>query len=735
MNAQHIFIDFAASYGLCIDSLIDDGELHRVPVEGDKRGKTSGSYTFHSNGVVSGFVENFKTGKRSNWSSKEASLLTDKQRREQHQQIQYKKPQKALQTQASYDAVAKHCQSQWQQFTEATNDHAYLQAKGVQAFGLRCDNNRLLVPLRNSQGELRAWQSITPNGDKLFVKGGRKKGHYHAIGNPTEVIYICEGYATGATIHTLTGHFVAVAFDANNLLPVAEQIKAKYPSITLVIAADNDHTKEHNIGLEKATQVASKLGIKLVTPTFEKHQQGSDFNDMASINTEDTKALLLGVLEQPTNEPTEDDKEIDRLARLNKLDYERQREASAKALGINRVSALDAEVKARQRQIQAQEQGNELEKGIEPWPYPVHGDQLAQEIKALFDQHCVLPNGAAVALTVWCMATYTINAFRIFPKLCLSSPEKRCGKTTTMEVIGALVCKQLNASNITPAAIFRTIDLWQPTLLVDEADTFLAGNEEMRGIINSGHRKSGAYVLRVDGEGSAMKPRQFSTWSPMAIAMIKTPPDTIIDRSIMVTLRRKQQSEAIKRLPIEPLQAWAEIRQKCQRWYNDHQETLQTMLPSIPSVGNDRAEDNWLPLLAISELLGGQWSALTSAAMITIESSKPKDDESAGVMVLSDIRQVFNDKNLDSISSQELVDHLVEIEDRPWCEWKRGQPMTKRSLANLLRYFDVTPEQYRERYGIKRGYKIEQFTDAFNRYLPDTLICSGTTVHKAESLI
>ena len=237
--------------------------------------------------------------------------------------------------------------------------------------------------------------------------------------------------------------------------------------------------------------------------------------------------------DQPSKKQKDDDLEIDRLAKLSKLDYDRQREASATVLGLSRLSALDAEVKQRQRQIQTRDDENELEKGVEPWPYPVDGNKLALDIKELFKKHCVLAAGGVDAIAIWCMASYTINAFRIFPKLCLSSPVKRCGKTTTLEIVSGLVRKQLTASNVSTAVLFRAIEHWQPTLLIDEADTFLKGNEEMRGIINSGHRKSGAFVLRVDGEGAAMVPKQFSTWAPMAMAMIKMPPDTIKDRSLM----------------------------------------------------------------------------------------------------------------------------------------------------------------------------------------------------------
>jgi putative DNA primase/helicase len=730
MNSQRAFIDHAIGFGLSINHLNDDGDLHRVAVEGDKGQSKSGVYVFHSDGVPSGFIENHKTGERTNWCSKESSQLTDDERHANSQRIEANKRQRQEQGNAKHDKTARVLQEQWPNLPIATNEHPYIKRKGVEVFGLRMLTGLLVVPMRNVSGELKSWQTINDDGEKRFATGGQKKGHYHAIGAPQGLIYVCEGYATGATIHTLTGQSVVIAFDAGNIKSVAKALSEKHPDIQIVIAADNDHMKVPNVGLTKATQAAKELGLDLVSPSFETNKVGSDFNDMAALDLEATKlALTVPTSEQQSTEPSTDDLEIDRLAKLRKLDYERQREDVAKVLGISRVSALDAEVKQRQRQLQARDNANELEQGVEPWPYPVDGNQLAIEIRGLFKKHCVLPAGGEVALTIWSMASYTINSFRIFPKLCLSSPEKRCGKTTTMEVISALVCKQLNASNVSTAAIFRAIEHWQPSLLIDEADTFLGGNEEMRGIINSGHRRSGAFVLRVDGEGAAMVPKQFSTWAPMAIAMIKTPPDTIKDRSLMILLRRKQSGERIHKLPIEPIKSWYEIRQKCQRWYNDHQQKLQHAEPKIPNVGNDRAEDNWLPLIAIADLLGGDWPEQVRAAMLTIEGNKSDDEDSAGVMILTDIKQAFSDKKADKISSQDLVEYLIDLDDRPWCEWRHGKEMTKRSLANLLKPFAIKASQYRDGYAIHRGYINKQFIDAFNRYLPSNAIPYGTTVH------
>ncbi|MEE8057418.1 MAG: DUF3631 domain-containing protein [Pseudomonadales bacterium] len=435
-------------------------------------------------------------------------------------------------------------------------------------------------------------------------------------------------------------------------------------------------------------------------------------------------------------ETKSDDMIIDELAKLPLLEYERQRKSSAETLGIKRVSMLDKLVKQRKTELETETGSDELLKGIEPWEHAVDGQVLASTIINTFHRYTVLPDGGDVALTLWTLGSYCFNAFRIFPKLCLSSPEKRCGKTTTMETLAAMAHRSLMASNVSPSTLFRSIEYWQPSLLIDEGDTFIASNEELRGIINSGHTRSGASVLRCTGDDH--EPKQFSTWAPMAIAMIKTPPDTIKDRSVMVTLRRKMPGENVTRLPIEMADLFKDNRRQCQRWALDYMEALKQAEPNIPKVGNDRAEDNWWALLAVADCLEGEWPTLARSAMLTIEGSKESDDEGIGPMILADIQIIFSEKRLDKITSSELVDELVGLEERPWCEWKHGKPMTKTSLAKMLRPYGIKSKNVRDGYVVKKGYSTDDFQDAFKRYLltsPKIAATAATTLQNGYSSV
>lgn len=201
----------------------------------------------------------------------------------------------ALRSQHDAEVKARHAQvaaaaaERWEA-AKQVHEHPYLKAKDVQAHGLRIEGNHtLLIPLRDSTGKIWSLQSIAPDGEKRFMPGGRTKGCYFGIGKPSGRLVICEGYATGATIHEDTGHAVASAFTSGNLLSVAKALRAKFPCLTLVLAADDDwQTRDPrtgeltNPGLTAATEAARAVGGLLAVPAFTGLDRGtkdSDFND------------------------------------------------------------------------------------------------------------------------------------------------------------------------------------------------------------------------------------------------------------------------------------------------------------------------------------------------------------------------------------------------------------------------------------------------------------------------
>ncbi|MCA0892848.1 AAA family ATPase [Microbulbifer agarilyticus] len=173
------------------------------------------------------------------------------------------------------------CLDAWEAAKEVT-EHPYLARKGVRSYGLRQAMEYLLVPLRDTTGELCSLQRIYPSGAKWFWQGGRIQGCFHLLGEPRNHLYICEGYATGASIHDATGDAVAVAFNSGNLKPVAEALLKRYPRVQLVIAADNDHGTEGNPGITKGREAANAVGGLLAVPGLSDNE-GTDFNDLAAL--------------------------------------------------------------------------------------------------------------------------------------------------------------------------------------------------------------------------------------------------------------------------------------------------------------------------------------------------------------------------------------------------------------------------------------------------------------------
>ena len=419
------------------------------------------------------------------------------------------------------------------------------------------------------------------------------------------------------------------------------------------------------------------------------------------------------------------------LAALPPVEYDRRRDQVAKELGI-RVSTLDAEVdKHRTGQEIEPRAGRSLAlSSPEPWPDPVDGAQLLKELASIVTRFVVLPWEGAVAIALWIMHAHLLDASPVSPRLAVKSPEKRCGKTTLLRVILALVPKPLSAANITAAAMFRTVELARPTLLIDEADTFLGENEELRGILNTGHGKEGQ-VVRLVAVGDDFEPRAFSTYCATAIAAIGKLPGTLEDRSIAIVLRRKRTDEPTERFREDRPGELIVLARKAARWAKDHIEELGAADPKIPADLNDRAADNWRPLLAIADLAGADWQDWARRAAVSLSADAVADQDSIRTLLLGDIRTVFRSRAADRMSSDDIVAYLTNLDDRPWPEFNRGKQMTKAGLARLLKPFRVLPVTIRlEANRTAKGYYLSAFEDAFTRYLPaETEQC-----HKAREI-
>lgn len=351
----------------------------------------------------------------------------------------------------------------------------------------------------------------------------------------------------------------------------------------------------------------------------------------------------------------------------------------------------------------------------EPWPEPVDGAGLLDELAATFRRYLALPDGADVALPLWVLHTYVFDAFPITPRLGFTSATKRCGKTTAQTLTGQLVPRPLTTANITTAALFRAVEAYKPTVLIDEADTFLEERQELRGLLNAGHFRPTAYVIRTVGEDHEV--RVFSVWAPASVALIGSLPSTLADRSIEIRMRRKNPDERVERLRLDRLDELEPLRRKAARWAQDNMEALAHIDPEVPSELHDRAADNWRPLLAIAEVAGGDWPKRARQAALVLSGAVSEDGD-IGPELLADIYDVFKERGKAALASAALVDALVDMKERPWATYRRGNPLTAHQLARLLAPFDIRPKKIRFGERVAQGYAREQFKDAWRRYPP-----------------
>ena len=260
------------------DQIIDDGKIHRFSTNG-KNGNTDGWYVLHSNGIPNGRFGCWRTGLESRWKADIGRPYTTEEKK--HFSIQTNQWHiDKTKAQAQAKLRAKEI---WSNGTDPA-DHPYLKKKGIKPYIARQHQDFLIVPVYQPN-ELVSIQFISNEGEKKFLKDGLISESYCCIGDIKESspIIICEGYATGASIHEATSYPVIVAFNASNLTKVAKIIKAKYPKYDLIIAGDDDFQNEKNPGRKSATEAAETTNSRLIFPTFDDPRQANqtDFNDMA----------------------------------------------------------------------------------------------------------------------------------------------------------------------------------------------------------------------------------------------------------------------------------------------------------------------------------------------------------------------------------------------------------------------------------------------------------------------
>jgi putative DNA primase/helicase len=407
--------------------------------------------------------------------------------------------------------------------------------------------------------------------------------------------------------------------------------------------------------------------------------------------------------------------EIERLAKLNILAYQRERKDIAARFNAP-LPFLDKQVEAARKSPKSEGLPE-----IVPWPRPVDGVQLLDELAAIFRHHVVVPTRAEDAVALWVVHTHCLDATDISPRLQIGSATPECGKSTLLKLVNDLVPRPIKADGATAAAIYRAVKMWQPTLLLDEADTYLRDNEALRGVLDSGHERGGTRLV-CDTDDNV--PTLFPTWCAMAIALIGKPHATIASRCVLIELQRLLKGQQVERYRRNK-QPYADTRRKIARWSEDNVVALRDADPDMEDI--NRRADNWRPLFAIADRVGGHWAGPTGKAREAAATlTQPDAGQTTAVMLLADIRSILVDLgNSDRVQSAELAKKLNEMEGRPWPEYGRsGKPITTNAIARLLKPFHVAPDKIRftnPKDGLgetAQGYWVGPLQHVFDRYLP-----------------
>jgi hypothetical protein len=358
---------------------------------------------------------------------------------------------------------------------------------------------------------------------------------------------------------------------------------------------------------------------------------------------------------------------------------------------------------------------------------PVDLLETLAAVEAFFNRFVVFSNRSqSTVIALWVLHAWAKNAFDYTPYLHIHSPEKRCGKTLVLDLLGLLVPEPWPVVGPSEAVLFRAIDANEPTLLLDEVDTIFKERDEksegLRGILNAGFKRNGS-VPRCVGQGHEVK--NFSVFCPKVLAGIGRLPDTVADRSIPITLSRKTRQDPVERFRLRRVIAESEeLRARLQNWAESAVviEELRNAEPAMPGELGDRQADVTEPLVAIADLAGGDWPERARNALLELYASH-RDPESDGVRLLRDVRTVLQSQNLTRIKTSSLIEALFEIEESPWAsfweqDWKRGNTKgPAQRLAALLKPFGITPKTLKFADETEaKGYSESDFEDSWTRY-------------------
>ena len=352
---------------------------------------------------------------------------------------------------------------------------------------------------------------------------------------------------------------------------------------------------------------------------------------------------------------------------------------------------------------------------------PADAAGLLEELAGFLRRYVVMSDVQRDAAALWVAHGHAFEAADATPYLHATSAEKESGKTRLLEALELVVARPLKTGGTTAAALARAVaQKPPPTMLLDESDNAFRRDREyvaaLMGILNDGYRRGGRTLLCLPPK---WEPSFLAVFAPKALAGIGELPDTVASRSIRIELKRRAPGEHVERFRRRRAEGEAtSLYDRMAVWAAEHVETLADARPAIPDELGDRAADVWEPLLAIADLAGGGWPERARRAAVELSAGKRADDDSVGVRLLADIRRAFDERGLDRLATSELLEALRADEEAPWADWS-GKPLSARVLGDKLKPYGVRSRSVRLDDGsTPKGYRREQFEDAWSRYLP-----------------
>ena len=437
------------------------------------------------------------------------------------------------------------------------------------------------------------------------------------------------------------------------------------------------------------------------------------------------------------------DEQLDLLAALQPYEFEGQRLLWLKDHPGFRPKVLQAEYDERRAKLFPMEKkasggGSKIVcVGDEAWTEAVDGGLILNELSAFVRRFVIFQRPEdADTFALWVMSTFCVDHFDILPYFGATAPSSECGKSTLLEVLMNFVCRALPASSASGPVVYRAIELYRPTIILDEMDTINDdSNKELLKIFNAGHKRAGAVVLRCASDDSST-PEKFNCFGPKAFGMIGKPPRTMLSRSLIINLLRKSPDEHVEKFNLRHMPGVSEmllrVRRQCTRWAQDHADELRTHIPDTTGIGN-RPEDNWEPLFTISDLAGRGWpDRARAAAKLPPLHQKQTDAD----LLLEDVHNIFVTRKAKQLPTKTLLADLLAQHESAgrWHRFHTGlqSKLDGVDLAELLAAFEIRPKVlsfYASQQEVlpgfdpmakkwqKRGYALKELQPVFDRFL------------------